>query len=176
VIVTISKIIKRIIRLPLIVVGLLFILGEEFIWAITSRLTAQFARIPIISRFEAMIAKLPPYVVLPIFSLPYFILLPLKGLGAYWMATGRFHEGFVLLLVSEVVSVATIARLYVVCRPSLQKLGWFLVCENFVLKASQWAHEKINSFTGRFFNKKLTARIYRIIVRKIKRFFKKDIK
>ena len=73
----------------------------------------------------ALLARLPPYVVLLILAVPFVVLEPLKVFALYWFALGHLIQGGILLIVAHGLSILTLERLYHAGKSQLMKIGWF---------------------------------------------------
>lgn len=104
----------------------LVILFEEWGWEPLQALLARLGRWAPLAWIEHRIAALPPYGALAVFALPALTLLPVK-LGAVWLL-GRGHagSGLLLLVAAKLVGTAVLARWFVLTRPALMRLPWFV--------------------------------------------------
>ena len=130
-----------IIRWFLALLGMIFVLFEEVLWALTGGLMRFLGRFAPVARIEDRIRRLPPVLALPLFVLPWLIMLPVK-LGALWLiAEGKIVHGAILFVGGEAFGVAFLARLYELCRPALHRWPWFVKVERVLLRWTQWAHD-----------------------------------
>jgi hypothetical protein len=78
-----------------------------------------------LDRLERRIAALGPYVALGVLCVPALALLPIK-IGAWWLiGLGRIMLGLSLLMAGKVLGTAVVARVFLLTRPQLMRLGWF---------------------------------------------------
>jgi hypothetical protein len=112
-------------RWTLQVVLALLILLEEWGWRPLADLLGRLARWRPWARLETAIARLPPYAALIVFVLPSALLLPLKFLALFLIASGRFVLAGVLFAAAKVVATALVARLFMLTEPALLQIGWF---------------------------------------------------
>jgi hypothetical protein len=138
------RLLKSILQAPLVLIGVVAVIIEESLWVWLGKLMERVARWSHVARLEAAISRLPPIFALPLFVLPWGLLLPLKLLALYIMATGAFGAGALLLAGCEIFTVAVLARLYVLCRPSLHQWRWFVAAEIVVQGWSDWAHRLVD--------------------------------
>jgi len=133
--------IRLIIRWFLALLGMVLVLFEEVLWALTGGMMRFFARFGPIAWLEDHVRRLPPILALPLFVLPWMIMLPVK-LGALWLiAMGNVIKGTLLFIGGEAFGVAFLARLYELCRPALHRWRWFVIVERILLRWTQWAHD-----------------------------------
>ena len=129
------------IRWFLALVGMVLILFQEMLWALTGEAMRFFGRFGPIARVEDRVRRLPPILALPLFVLPWLIMLPVK-VGALWLiAMGKVIHGGLLFIGGEAFGIAFLARLYDLCRPALHRWPWFVVVERIFLRWTQWAHD-----------------------------------
>ncbi|MDR3440440.1 hypothetical protein [Telmatospirillum sp.] len=135
---------KAVLSPPLVLIAAVVFLFEEVLWAWVAVLAATVGRWAPIARIEAAIGRLPPYLAMLLFILPWAIILPVKLLALWLLATGHVLTGAGLFAGGELFGVGFLARIYVLCRPSLSTLAWFVRLEGWALAASAWAHAKLN--------------------------------
>lgn len=121
----IRRTLKRLLMPPMVVCAALIMFFEEWLWRHLVTLTAHLARAPIFRRFEAWLAKLPPYAAVMFFLLPGAMLLPVKLAALYFITHGRPGGGLLVIIVAKLIGTAIVARLFTVCRPALLTIGWF---------------------------------------------------
>lgn len=118
-----------VVRPPLVgllsVVAALVVLFEEWGWRPLAELLGHLARLRIFARLEGWIAGLPPYAALAVFVLPSAILFPVKVLGLWLLAKGQALLAGLVLAGAKVVSTALVARIFMLTRPALMRIGWF---------------------------------------------------
>lgn len=133
--------IHLIIRWFLALIGMVLVLFEELLWALAGGIMRFFSRFAPVAAIEDRIRRLPPILALPLFILPWLIMLPVK-LGAVWLiAMGKVINGTLLFIGGEAFGVAFLARLYELCRPALHRWPWFVIVERILLRWTQWAHD-----------------------------------
>jgi hypothetical protein len=119
----------RVVRLPLLAVlnllAALVVLFEEWGWRPLAELFGYLARLKPIARLELLIAGLPPYGALLVFALPTTILLPVKLVGLWLLAKGQALVAGAMLVGAKIVSTALVARIFMLTKPALMRIGWF---------------------------------------------------
>jgi hypothetical protein len=125
----------------LALLGMVFVLFEEVLWGLAGGVMRFLGRFGPIAWIEDRVRRLPPILALPLFVLPWLIMLPVK-LGALWLiAMGKIVKGTALFVGGEAFGVAFLARLYELCRPALHRWPWFVIVERILLRWTQWAHD-----------------------------------
>ena len=123
-----NKLINAITRM-LTTVGIwliaIILLFEEWGWEYLAAIVAWFGRIPGLRWIEGRIRALPPYASLALFAVPLLTLLPVKLLALYWLGHGHTVLGISVIIAAKLGGTATTARLFMLTRPTLMKLGWF---------------------------------------------------
>ena len=107
------------------VMAALLILFEEWGWKPLSNLLARLAQFAPWARVERWIAQLPPYGALLIFALPTTLLLPLKFVAVWLLASGQVAAATGLFLGAKIASTALIARIFMLTKPALMRIDWF---------------------------------------------------
>lgn len=102
------------------------LLFEEWGWKPLAAVLAWFARFRLVARVEAIIAGLPPYPSLVVFVLPGAILFPVKIGALALLAGGHVIKAGLLLAAAKVASTALVARIFMLTRPQLMRIGWFV--------------------------------------------------
>lgn len=107
------------------VVAALILLFEEWGWRPLVEALAYLSRFKLWARLEQAIAGLPPYGALAVLALPSSILFPLKFLSIYLLAAGQVVAAGLLFVGAKIASTALIARIFLLTRPALMRIGWF---------------------------------------------------
>jgi hypothetical protein len=92
----------------------------------------------VLARLGAWIRTLGPYQTLALFLVPLIILEPVKPVAAYFMATGRFAHGVVVLVVGEILKVTIVERLFHIGRDKLMTIPAFAWAYNYVMRWLAW--------------------------------------
>ncbi len=113
------------VKLPLRWLLALVILFEEWGWSPLARGLGRLARRLGVQRLERHIAGLGPRVAFAVLFVPALALLPVK-IGALWLlGLGRVVLGLVVLVTAKILGTAVVARLFLLTRPQLMRMGWF---------------------------------------------------
>ena len=76
-------------------------------------------------RFAKFVDGLSPYATLPVFILPFILLLPLKFLEVYLIVRHRWVAAIVVLVLAKLLGLGITAFIFEVTKPKLMQLGWF---------------------------------------------------
>ncbi|WLI87959.1 hypothetical protein Q4S45_14555 [Massilia sp. R2A-15] len=110
---------------PLVYLGALILLLEEWFWDLGLRLVRLIAGWPPLKALERHIVALPPYAALAAFVLPALLLLPVKIIALIAIASGHPISGIAVIVVAKIGGAALVARIYFLTRPTLLTLAWF---------------------------------------------------
>lgn len=130
------------------VFGILFaliLLFEQWGWRPLSAALARLARLAPFAALERQIARLPPYAALFAFALPTVLLVPLKLIALYLIASGHALTAGALFIGAKVVGTAVVARLYQLTSPQLMQIGWVKQAHDVLLPRLQALHEAIRA-------------------------------
>src|SRR5690606_32038790 len=101
------------------------IVFEEWGWRPLAAALAQLARLKPVAWIEAKIQLLPPYGALLVFGAPSLLILPLKLVAVYLIASGREVAATALFIGAKVVGTAIVARLFQLTEGQLLRIPWF---------------------------------------------------
>ena len=128
--------VRRVLRIALTPVALalaiLYFLIDGVVLAIIRVPAAWVARQPAVARFMARIARLGPYPTLALLLVPVIILEPLKPLALYLIAKRYVIVGSVVLVVTELLKIVTVERLFNLSRAKLMSIPAFAAVFGFV--------------------------------------------
>jgi hypothetical protein len=111
----------------------LVLIFEEWGWRPLAAALARLANFPIVARLEALILALPPYGALAVFLLPSLLILPLKLLAVFLIATGHALSAALLFIGAKIAGTAIVARLFMLTQPKLMRIGWFAQAYNWLM-------------------------------------------
>ncbi|MHB2168554.1 hypothetical protein [Alsobacter sp. R-9] len=123
---------RRVLLAPLRALVAVLVVLDDVVRPLWQPIVRRFSALQLVRRAEAAVARLPPYGVLTLLAVPYFGVEPLKIFALWWMASGRFYPGLILLTVAHGVSFLVVERIYSAGRHQLMRIGWFAVAIGFV--------------------------------------------
>jgi|SRR4029079_8964140 len=144
--------IRKILATPFVFVAAVIIILEDWLWDDLARLAAFIGQLPILRSIESLIVALPPYLALFVFGVPSLLLIPVKLLAFYFIAHGQETLGFLTVIAAKFVGTALVARLFVLTRPKLMRIGWFA-----------WIYKKFISFKERLYTTLRSTTIYKVV-------------
>lgn len=93
---------------------------------------AAIAKWPPVEAIEAWLRRLPPWGALLAFGAPSLLVIPIK-LSAVWFALHhRYGLSLLSVVVGKMLATALVARLYMVLRPTLVRMAWYLRAETWL--------------------------------------------
>jgi hypothetical protein len=101
------------------------------------------------ARLARWIERLPPAATVAAFLVPVLLLLPIKLLGLWMLASGSWLGALAVLALAKVVSVGVTAFIFGVTRPKLLQLAWFRWVYQRVVTALAWAHRQVDPIKER---------------------------
>ncbi|HEU4376435.1 MAG TPA: hypothetical protein VFS02_23275 [Telluria sp.] len=110
---------------PLVYLAALILLMEDWFWDLGLRLARFVVSWPPLKALELRIAALPPYGALCAFVVPALLLLPVKVLALFAIASGHPISGIATIVVAKVGGATLVARIYFLTRDTLRTLPWF---------------------------------------------------
>lgn len=129
----------RVLSWPAAILILIYFLFEDLF---LSWLRPLFRFLGTLAPFAALgrlLQRLPPYVALLVIAVPFIGIEPVKVFSLFWIGIGHFVSGTILLVLSYVVSLFVVERLFHVMRGQLMTIGWFAWSFNKVMAAKAWA-------------------------------------
>ncbi|MCY2957734.1 MAG: hypothetical protein NT107_11935 [Planctomycetota bacterium] len=123
-----DNLLRRSARVAFALVAFVWMVLEEWLWESLVKVTAVIARLPILRRLETWVRRLPPWAAMVAFILPVLILLPVKVMAFWFLATGHVRSGVLVFIGGKVLGTALLARLFTLTKPALLQVAWFCRC------------------------------------------------
>jgi hypothetical protein len=134
---------RRMLRPLWIILALLFLL-EAWLWDHLEPVVARAVGFIPWGRVKEQLARgierLPPWATLIVFVIPFIILLPLKFLAAYFLATSNWLGAAVVLTLAKLFGLGGTAFVFDVTRDKLLQMAWFRRMYDWFLWLRDWAH------------------------------------
>lgn len=130
---------------PLWVFLALLFLIEAWLWdhlsPVVARIVGFIPWVALKQKLAQAIERLPPWATLIVFILPLVVLLlPLKFLEVYFLATGQWLGAIAVIVAAKLVGVGVTAFTFDVTRDKLLQMAWFRALYEWVLRVRAWAH------------------------------------
>lgn len=119
------KLLKKIIRTPLLASVVIVLLFEEWGWEPLARTFTALGKLPCWATLERLITRLPPWAALVVFGIPVLVLVPVKLLALYLFGRGHLALGLLMVVMAKIMGTAMAARLFQLTQPTLMRLPWF---------------------------------------------------
>jgi hypothetical protein len=134
---------RRVLRPLWTILALLFLL-EAWLWDHLEPVVARVVGLLPWGRLKhwikATIEHLPPYAALAVFVVPFIVLLPLKFLEVYFLATRNWIAAGVVLIVAKLLGLGVTAFVFDATRDKLLQMAWFRRMYDWFIWAREWAH------------------------------------
>jgi hypothetical protein len=134
---------RSLLRLLWIVLALIF-LAEAWLWDHLEPIVARVVNLVPWGRFKEKLAwlieGLPPWATLFVFIVPFVVMLPLKFLEVYFLATRNWLGAIGVIVVIKLVGLGITAFIFDVTRNKLLQMAWFRRLYEWVLELRDWAH------------------------------------
>lgn len=129
---------------PLWIILALLFLAEAWLWDHLEPIVARVVNLIPWGRFKEklahLIADLPPWATLIVFVIPFIVLLPLKFLEVYLLATHQWLAACIVLILAKLLGLGVTAFVFDVTRDKLLQMAWFRRMYEWFLWARIWAH------------------------------------
>jgi hypothetical protein len=143
---------RRIMRPVLVFLAIVFLI-EAWLWdrlePIVARIVALIPFVWLKAMLAGWIAALPPVATLVLLALPAAVVLPLKMLAFWLMASGEWIEGVGVFVFAKLGAIGTTAFVFDAGRAKLLQLGWVRVIYDYVVWLRKWAHALVDPIVHR---------------------------
>lgn len=119
------RVVRAVARFVVTIAVVVYTILDELLFPLVRPLLRWLSGLRLFAAIGAVIARLPPYVVLVLLAVPFAIIEPVKVFALYWGATGHVLQGTLILIAAQILSIFTCDRIYHVGRGQLMKIGWF---------------------------------------------------
>ena len=125
-----------------ILLALIF-LAEAWLWDHLEPLVARVVNLIPWGKLKAKLARLiedlPPWATLIVFVIPFILLLPLKFLEVYLLATRQWLAAGIVLILAKLLGLGVTAFIFDVTRDKLLQMAWFRRLYERVIALRDWA-------------------------------------
>lgn len=129
----------RVLSWPAAILILIYFLFEDLFLSWLRPLFRFLGRLAPFAALGRLLQRLPPYAALFVIAVPFIGIEPVKVFSLFWIGIGHFVSGTILLVLSYVVSLFIVERLFHVMRRQLMTIAWFAWSFNTVMAAKAWA-------------------------------------
>jgi hypothetical protein len=96
-----------------------------------------------------LISGLSPPATLVVFSIPFFLLMPVKFLEVWLIVTQQWIAATVVLVLAKLVGVGITAFIFEATKDRLLQMAWFRRVYDFFIWLRAWAHRKVDPIARR---------------------------
>lgn len=136
---------RHLLRSLWVLLALLFLM-EAWLWDHLGPPIAWVVdRIPLENlkqRLRETIEHLPPYAALSVFIVPFIVLLPLKFLEVFFIATHQWFAAVLVLVLAKLLGLGITAFVFDATRDKLLQMAWFARMYDWFIWARDWAHRQ----------------------------------
>ena len=129
---------------PLWVILALLLLLEAWLWDHLEPIVARVVNLVPWGRIKIAVARwiedLPPYAALFVFVIPLIVVLPVKFLEVYFIATANLLGTIVTLVLAKLLGLGVTAFVFDATRDKLLQISWFRQMYDWVMWARDWAY------------------------------------
>lgn len=154
---------KRAGRFILIVLASLWIMLEEWVWDTIMAVMEIVGRLKLVNRFENLLARQNPYLLLSLFLFPFLIMIPAKIYGLYLVAEGKTLRGILIFVLAKGFITAFVTRLFFVSKDKLMQIKRFAASYYWVKEKKDWLYAELNKLPTWQAARKSVAEVKRFI-------------
>jgi hypothetical protein len=134
---------KRAARFLLIILASLWMLFEDWVWDRILAIMAVVGRLKVINRFESFIARQNQYLLLTLFCVPFFIMIPAKVYGLYLIADGKVIRGVAIFVIAKGVITALVTRLFLISKDKILQIKAFAIFYHWFKDKKEWLYSEV---------------------------------
>jgi hypothetical protein len=131
---------RRVLKTPLLLLAVLVVVVDDAFRVLVIPAVRALARLALIRRLEARIARLSPVAILMLFVIPLAIIEPFKVYALYLFGEGRFLSAIMMFVLAKVVGLGLAERLFAIGRDKLLSIRWFARCHGKALAIRNLVH------------------------------------
>ncbi|WP_174774504.1 hypothetical protein [Chromobacterium paludis] len=152
---------RRALAWPWVLLLAAIIVFEECAWDELAGAMAWLGRWPPLAWLEQRIAACSPRVALALFLLPALGLLPVKLAALFLIEQGHALLGLLVILLAKLVGTAVVARLFMLTRPALMRVPWFVRWYQRFHRCRAWVFDRLHASLPWRWSSRLILRIRR---------------
>ena len=138
---------------PLWVILALLLLLEAWLWDHLEPIVARVVNLVPWGRLKVAVGRwiegLPPYAALGVFVIPLIVVLPVKFLEVYFIATGNLFGTIVTLVLAKLLGLGVTAFVFDATRDKLLQIPWFHRMYDWFIWARDWAYAQTEPIRAR---------------------------
>ena len=117
---------------------------EEWVWDTIMAVMERVGRLKIVNRFENLLARQNPYLLLSLFLFPFLIMIPAKLYGLYLVTEGKTLRGILIFVLAKVFITAFVTRLFFVSKDKLLQIKRFAASYVWFKEKKDWLYAELN--------------------------------
>jgi hypothetical protein len=116
---------RLILRVVLSILLILWTLLDSILSPIFRPLLDWLSSLKLFEWIGGLLGRLPPYVALAVFAVPFIVIEPFKAFALYWLGIGHVFQGGALYVLAHLASILIVERIYHAAHEPLMRIGWF---------------------------------------------------
>ena len=112
-------------RFVVAVAAVTYLILDELLFPLFRPLIAWLTGLRLFQRLGQWLGRLPPYVALVAFAVPFIIIEPVKVAAIWWAGIGHVISGTIGLLLAHALSLLVVERIFHAAYEPLMRIGWF---------------------------------------------------
>lgn len=133
-----DTLVKRTLKFITYVLAAAYFVVDAVFLSVATPISNWIAKHLVLRRLRAWIRSLPPYPSLALFCMPVIILEPAKPVAAYLAATGQMLGSALTLIISELLKLVLVERLFSLTADKLMKIPAFAWAYGKFRRAKDW--------------------------------------
>jgi hypothetical protein len=134
---------KRTIRLLLMILVAVWMFFEDWIWDRILAFMMLAARLKVVNRCEAFLARQNKYLLLNMFCVPFLIMIPAKLYGLFLISNGKIIRGAAVFIIAKVLVTAIVTRLFILSKDKLLQIKIFATFYNWFTEKKNWLYTEV---------------------------------
>jgi hypothetical protein len=138
-----KSLLNRAAHLILIILASLWMLFEDWVWDKILALMAFVGRLKAVNRFETFLARQNQYLLLTLFCVPFFIMIPAKVYGLYLIADGKVIRGAAIFVIAKGLITALVTRLFIISKDKILQIKSFAIFYYWFREKKEWLYSEV---------------------------------
>ena len=140
---SLRRIAKRLVTVPLILLAALWLWVEEWVWDRLAAMMVWLSRLSWVRAAAAWVASLPAYVAMALFLVPVVLMLPFKVAGLWLLARGEIRLGTCVFAMAHILGTAMEAWIFAHARNALLTVRWFAAVHGAFVRLREYLRARV---------------------------------
>jgi len=134
---------RRAAHFILIILASLWMLFEDWVWDKILACMSVVGRLKVVNRFETFLARQNQYLLLTLFCVPFFIMIPAKVYGLYLIADGKVIRGAAIFVIAKGLITALVTRLFIISKDKILQIKAFATFYFWFKDKKEWLYSEV---------------------------------